>query len=288
MKKITFLSKMVIGLAILSFNFLDGCKKDSTTPPPVTSDKDVAVESRDVAQSEDVNNDIDNTIAEAMNEHGSGTLAERGNPGNSELSCATVTRDSVAHTVTIAYNHCEGPHGHVRDGQIIITYQNGGYWDIGASWDVAFNNFYIDDMHVTGTRHVANIGPASNGMTWNINANLTFTNSNDNSTRTWNSTRTRTITQGYGDTICSNHIYVINGTATKANSANGHSADITITNLTRDLSCQYITAGTLDCVPNDNRPEKVINFGNGDCDDVATVTVNNHTFTIHLHGAMHH
>jgi hypothetical protein len=288
MRKITFLPKLAIGLAILSFNFLDGCKKDSTTTPKSSINEDVQTESRDVAQSEDVNNDLDNSVAEAMNEHGDGTLAERGNPGNSELSCATVVRDSVDHTVTITYNHCEGPHGHVRDGQIIVNYQNGGYWDVGASWDVTFNNFYIDDMQVTGTRHVANVGPASNGMTWNINASLTFTNTNDNTTRTWNSTRTREITQGYGDTICAHHIYVINGTASKSNSANGHGANITITNLTRDLSCQYVTAGTLDCVPTDNRPEKVINFGNGNCDDEATVTVNNHTFIIHLHGPMHH
>src|SRR4051812_31276121 len=124
MKSSTILPKLVIGLAILSFNLLDGCKKDSTNPP-ATTNEDAQIESRDAAQSEDVNNDIDNSVAEAMNEHGSGTLAERGDPSNSELSCATVVRDSVAHTVTITYNHCEGPHGHVRDGQIIITYQNG-------------------------------------------------------------------------------------------------------------------------------------------------------------------
>jgi len=285
MKRTTFLPKLMIGLAILSFSLLDGCKKDHTSTP-TASNEETTIEARDMAQSEDVNNDIDNSVAEAMVNPGS--LAERIDPANSELSCASVVRDTVAQTVTITYNHCEGPHGHVRDGQIIIQYHNGGYWDVGANWDVSFNNFYIDDMQVTGTRHVANAGPASNGMTWNITASLVFTNTNDGSTRTWTSTRTRTITQGYGDTICSHHIYVINGTATRANSANGHSVDITITNLTRDLSCQYITAGTLNCHPNDGRPDKLIDFGNGTCDDLATVTVNGNAVTIHLHGAMHY
>jgi hypothetical protein len=287
MKRVTILPKLVIGLAILSFNLLDGCKKDTATTTTPSNDE-VQTESRDIAQSEDVNNDIDNSVSEAMVEHGSGSLAERSDPSNSELSCASVVRDSVAHTVTITYNHCMGPHGHVRDGQIIITYQNGGYWDVGASWDVAFNNFYIDDMQVTGTRHVANVGPASNGMTWNINASLTFTNTSNGNSRSWASTRTRTITQGYGDTIPSHHIYVINGTATQSNNQNGHSVAITMTNLTRDLSCQYITAGTLNCHPNDGRPDRLIDFGNGTCDDVATVTINSNTFTIHLHGEMHH
>jgi hypothetical protein len=285
MKQANLLPKIFIGLALLSLNFM-GCKKESSTPEPAIS-TDNQVEAKDMGQSEDVNNDIDNAITEAMISN-SGSFAQRGGPGNSELSCATTVHDTVAHTVTITYNHCTGHHGHVRDGQIIITCQNGGYWDVGASWEVSFNNFYIDDMQVTGTRHIENVGPASNGMTWNIDANLMFTNTGNGQTRTWNTTRTRSITQGYGDTIITNHIYVINGTATHANSANGRNVDITITNLTRDLSCHYITAGTLLCDPSDNRPNKLIDFGNGTCDDLATVTVGSQTFQIHLHGRMHH
>jgi hypothetical protein len=285
MKKANLLPKLFISLALLSLNFI-GCKKESSTPEPTVS-TDNQIEAKDMGQSEDVNNGIDNAVAEAMLSNSS-SFAQRNDPQNSELSCADVVRDTVAHTVTITYNHCQGPHGHVRDGQIIITYQNGGYWDVGASWDVTFNDFYVDDMQVTGTRHVANVGPASNGMTWNIDASLTFTNTGNGSTRTWNSTRTRVITQGYGDTTVTNHIYVINGTATHANSATGRSVAITLTNLTRDLSCQYITAGTMLCDPNDNRPNKLIDFGNGTCDDLATVTVGSNTFQIHLHGSMHH
>jgi hypothetical protein len=287
MKIVKFLPKLIIGLALLSLNFITSCKKDKDSTV-TTSDQ---LEARYMAQSEDVNNDMDNSVTEAMNGSAgsiSNPFAQRLDPANSELSCATVVKDTVARTVTITYNHCEGPHGHVRDGQIIITYQNGGYWDVGASWDVTFNNFFIDDMQVTGTRHVENVGPASNGMTWNINASLTFTRSSDGNVRTWNSTRTRMLTQGYGDTTCTSHIYLINGTATHTNSSNNHSVNITITNLTRDLSCQYITAGTLLCHPNNNKPDKLIDFGPGDCDDLATVTVNGQSFQIHLHGTMHH
>ena len=59
-------------------------------------------------------------------------------------------------------------------------------------------------------------------------------------------------------------------------------ANITITNITRDLSCAYITAGTLNIVPS-NRPARLIDFGSGACDDVATVTKNGVTRVIHLH-----
>jgi hypothetical protein len=283
MKKANLLPKLIIGLALLSLNFITSCKKDKDSSVSVADQ----LEARYMAQSEDVNNDMDNSVDAAMNGN-SGSFAERLDPTNSEQSCASVVKDTVAHTVTITYNHCEGPHGHVRDGQVIISYHNGGYWDVGASWDVTFNNFFIDDMQVTGTRHVENVGPASNGMTWNINASLVFTRSSDGNVRTWSSTRTRQITQGYGDTTCTNHIYIVNGTAVHTNSANAHSVSITITNLTRDLSCQYITSGTLLCHPNNNKPDKLVDFGNGDCDDLATVTVNGNSFQIHLHGTMHH
>jgi hypothetical protein len=289
MKKTNFLPKLMIGLALLSFTLMNGCKKEDSTPTTPSANEENQIEARDMGQAEDVNNDIDNVVAEVMVNPGNGSIAERnGDPANSELSCAAVVHDSVAQTVTITFNHCMGRHGHVRDGQIIVQYHNGRYWDVGAYWDVTFNNFYIDDMQVTGTRHIENVGPASNGMTWNITASLVFTNSSNGNTRTWTSTRTRTITQGYGDTTITNHIYVINGTANRTNSANGRSVDITITNLTRDLSCQYITAGTLNCHPSDGRPDKLIDFGNGTCDDLANVTINGNTFTIHLHGSMHH
>ena len=171
----------------------------------------------------------------------------------------------------------------MRDGSIIVTYAGGDYWTMGASWDVTFSNFYIDDMQVTGSRHVENIGPEQNGCKWNISANLTFTRSNG-STRTWTSTRTREITEGYRDTVCTNHVYKINGTATHADSHSGNSADLTFTNIIRDLDCAYITAGTITVVPNNNRPQRTIDFGSGVCDDLATVTKNGQSRIIHLDG----
>jgi hypothetical protein len=157
---------------------------------------------------------------------------------------------------------------------------------MGAQWDVTFDNFYIDDKQVTGTRHVENIGPESNGCIWNITANLVFTRSNSTS-RTWNSTRTREITSGYGDSDCSTHVYKINGTATHSDSESGNSANLTFTDIVRDMDCSYITSGTITVVPGNSRPQRTIDFGSGNCDDEATVTKNGQTRTIHLDGGHH-
>ena len=273
---------MMIGAALASMTLVSSCKKEKES-----SDEDFATEAQDIGQSEDISTSIDNVITEAFNSKTSNLEGRYGSPDNSELSnCATVTWDSAHSTVTIYFNHCPGRNGHTRDGSIIVTYSGGDYWTMGASWDVTFDNFYIDDKQVTGTRHVSNAGPESNGCVWNINANLTFTRS-DGSTRTWTSTRTREITQGYRDTVCTNHIYKINGTATHADTESGNSADLTFTNVIRDLSCAYITAGTINIVPNNNRPSRSIDFGSGNCDDIATVTKNGVSRIIHLDGGHH-
>jgi hypothetical protein len=277
MKTTNLLPKLLVSAAVLSFSLLSSCKKETTT----TRDEEFSGEAQNIAQSEDLSNSIDNTVAESFQSNPS--VERTSSDGGNEISsCATVVRDSSTSTITITFNHCMGPNGHVRDGQIIVQYTGGGYWDVGASWDVSFVDFYVDDFHVTGTRHVENVGPASNGMKWNIDANLTFTRG-DGSYRTWTSTRTRELTAGYGDSIRVNDIYVVNGTASHSDSQSGHSANITITNVTRDLSCAWITKGTITCTPTDGRPIRVIDFGDGSCDDLATVTKNGITNIIHMH-----
>ncbi len=282
MKTKNLIPVLMIGLALITLSLGTGCKKESGS-----ADENFSPEAQDISQSEDISTTIDNFVAEVFNSPNGNVEGRFSDPVNSDLNnCATVTWDSAHSMVTIYFNHCPGRNGHTRDGSIIIAYTGGGYWSMGASWDVTFDNFYIDDKQVGGSRHIENVGPESNGCVWNINANLTFTRS-DGSTRTWTSTRTREITQGYADTVCSHHIYKINGTATHNDSQSGNSADLTFTNIIRDLSCAYITSGTISVVPNNNRPQRTIDFGNGDCDDIATVTKNGHSRIIHLDGGRH-
>ena len=279
MKTKNFFPAIVLGAALISLTLGTGCKKEKES-----TDENFSAEAQDISQSEDISTSIDNMVTEAFNSRSGSVDGRFGYPAGGELSnCATVTWDSSLSVCTIYFNHCAGRNGHTRDGSIIITYSGGDYWTAGASWDVTFDNFYIDDAQVTGTRHVENMGPESDGCIWNIDANLTFTRS-DGSTRTWSSTRTREITQGYRDSVCAHHIYRINGTATHADSRSGNSADLTFTNIIRDLQCAYITAGTITVVPNNNRPERVIDFGSGACDAIATVTKNGHSRIINLSG----
>jgi hypothetical protein len=279
MKRTKFFPSLMMITAVVMTMLFAGCKKNDSAPAE-TADGFQADE-QDVAQSEDLNTSFDNMAAEVGL---TGGINERRDFLNSELGCASVTRDTVNHVDTLFFNHCTGRNGHILDGYIIIQRHDGGngygYWDVNASWDMTFNQFYIDSRNISGTRHVVNNGPVGNGMTWAIDANLRITRP-DSSYRTWVSSRTRELVQGYKDSVITNHIYKINGTASTYNSRNGNSASITITNVIRNLSCAWLTSGTITVAPSNHRT-RVIDFGNGICDYYATVTVGNKVRTIVL------
>jgi len=117
-------------------------------------------------------------------------------------------------------------------------------------------------------------------MNWSINAvNMKVTRP-DGTWRTWNSQRTREMIQGYGDSLYVNDIYKVNGTANSTNNS-GDVFSAVITDLIRDNSCYWITSGTIAITPSSGIV-RTIDFGNGSCDDLATVTKNGNTVSFHL------
>ena len=272
---------LMIG-AILTFSSLStGCKKDKEI-----GDDSFQTTAEDIGQAESVSSDVDNMTSEVAR---MGTFSHD-NAQNTSFdqfnfhahSCAVVTNDSINHILTFNFGTgCIGNDGKTRAGRVIVTYNGTGYFDAGSSWVISFDNFYVNSRHVEGTRSVINNGLNSAGnMTWSINAQNMRITRPDGSWRSWNSQRTREMVAGFGDNTWANDVYIINGTATGLNSQ-GESVTCTLTNIRRDHSCHFITSGTLEITPS-GKPSRTIDFGNGTCDDLATVTRNGMTRTIHL------
>lgn len=263
---------------MLLVTFFSGCKKDKVL------DDDFATTAADIGQAESISTDVDNMTGQVART-GTFTHQNCSNAANDQFhfnSCATVTNDSINHILTFDFGTgCTGADGKVRAGRVIVNYSGAGYFDPGAEWTMTFDSFYVNTRHVEGTRHVLNNGfNASNNMTWTITAtNMKITKA-DGRWRTWNSQRTREMISGYGDSTWVNDAYVINGTATGSNS-DGETVDCVLTNLQHENDCHWITAGTMTITPS-NKPARTIDFGNGTCDDQATVTKNGVTHTITL------
>ncbi len=271
----------LIGAILTLFTLSTGCKKDTQT-----SDENFQTTAEDIGQAESISSDVDKMSSEVAR-MGTFSHDEAQNTSMDQFNfhgrtCAVVVNDSINRILTFDFGTgCTGNDGKTRSGKVIITYNGTGYFDAGSSWVVTFDNFYVNSRLVEGTRSVTNNGLNSSGnMTWSIDAQNMRITRQDGSWRSWNSQRTREMIAGFGDNNWENDTYIINGTSTGLNSQ-GETVTCSLTNNRRDHSCHYITSGTMEITPSD-KPSKIIDFGDGTCDELATVTRNGISRTIHL------
>lgn len=199
--------------------------------------------------------------------------------------CATVTNDtiSVPHVLTIDFGtaNCTGVDGNLRRGKIIVTY-SGHYSDAGSYHTITFNNYFVNDNQVTGTKTVTNMGLDANGHTyWTVAVNGSIILGNNAGTISWTANRTRTWIAGQNTTIWSDDQYQISGSGTVTR-ANGNKFDINITSpLLVTLDCHWVRQGTVQITPQGSTA-RTLDYGNGACDAMATYTVNGKVYNISL------
>ncbi|TND09332.1 MAG: hypothetical protein FD123_1419 [Bacteroidetes bacterium] len=274
-----FLNAITI-LAAVSFTLTSCKKEDEDTDTSGASDNALA---------ESTYQDAANIADEA----GTGALSNyRIDPENGGLltTCATITRDSAnsadADTITVDFGsvNCYCNDGRNRRGKILIVY-NGTYRDSGSTWTITFDNYFVNDNQVMGSKTVTNNGHNSAGhLVYSINVNGTILLANNGGTITWTSQRQREWTAGESTPVWYDDTYSITGSAS-GTGASGNTFTANITNpLIRNMAfgCRrHFVQGTFEFTPS-NKPMRTVDFGNGACDDIATVTINNHVYTIHL------
>ncbi len=168
---------------------------------------------------------------------------------------------------------CEGYFGHVRKGKIIVVQTN--FMIVpGALRTITYENFYLDDFKIEGTRTVT-----SNGLNAEQNYQRTTVLSNGKITtpdgkiisrsaehiQTWIS-GSQTPINIFDDK------WQITGSAAGTN-RNGKSYTSVITSpLIFDLSCTHKITQGVKTITTDNHVI-VIDFGNGDCDSQIDITI---------------
>lgn len=280
MKTNRFILHSVLLLSISAFVFT-GCKKDE-------EDSDTSA-AGDNAFAESTFNDVTN-ISDEAGVSGSLSNYRLGEPDGILTSCATITFDSVnaADQDTIHINfgtsNCTGNDGRNRRGEILVYY-SGNYRDSASVHTLTFNNYYVNDNQILGTKTVTNLGHNSSGhLVYDINVNGSIILANNAGTITWTSQRQREWTLGEGTPAWSDDTYSVTGSAS-GTGADGHTFTVSITSpLIRNMAIgcrRHFVSGTFVLTP-DSKPARTVDFGSGTCDDVATVTINTHTYTIHL------
>lgn len=286
MKTRKLIPTTMIAAALLSLSVMTSCKKDNSVSDNSTTE-DVNANADRFQESEGVSSDVDVISDQAFEMHGVEMRNQSTSDAFGVLTCATVTNDTVHQIITVDFGTgCTGHNGHIRSGQIIIHYNGFNYFAPGFQRTVTFNNYKIDGRLIEGTRTITNNGyNAANHLNWSISAqNMRVTRPNGINWHQWNSERVRemlagdsTLTDGTDD------IYSITGTATGTNS-NGNSCSANITTaLIKEGSCHFRFVSGIIEITSSNHPTLTLDYGNGTCDDLATVTRNGVTVTIHIH-----
>jgi len=197
-------------------------------------------------------------------------------------SCATVTVSDSVYPKEIIIDYgtdCSDKHHHTISGKIIINISD-TLTKAGAIKTVLFQDFYIDSMKVEYNASYKNMGQNADG-------NWVIENTSEQSIHLEDSTviskinnETITWVDGYGTTDKEDDKYYKEGSGSiSINDSLTYSRTIT-TPLLYDKSCDFIVSGVVELYKKGNTV--VIDYGDGTCDNIATVTTNGETEEISL------
>lgn len=284
MKNLLNATKLLLILVVVTFS-ITSCRKSTITED--TQPELAVAENLSIAEIEDDNVQIMADQAESTGST-SGLRVTSSNSTDDILGdCPVVTRDSLStpkKTIIDFGTGCTGPNGVVRKGKIIITY-TGRYRDAGTIVHIISENYYVNENKLDIDRTVKNQGVNDFGhFVFYIHSirkvtfpDGTFSSSDVNKIRTW--------VEGYNTPRdFSDDIYkvMVDGTHTSKNEI---IYDIsTIKALIRNVSCHQYTSGILKIVRQGQIDgHAILNYGDGDCDNEATVTFpNGSVITIQL------
>lgn len=272
MKQLLFKTTITCCVAIAT---LAGCKKE-------IADTDTTIA-------------LDNSIADGAFQDMMGVVNQEaatgglsGLTGGTEYAktledCPTTTFSEAIgvfpNTMTIDFGaSCVGYMGVERSGKIIATF-TGPYITEGTTISITTDNYYVNGSKVEGTKTVVNEGLNDAGNpVFSITVADGLITLASGETISWNSTRTREWQEGDETLEIEDDVYAI---------SDGAGADFSVTGINRNgvaftahiaeplikrLDCRYITAGILEVTPDDMLTRE-LDFGSGDCDNKATLTV---------------
>ncbi len=265
----------VIGLGIL-FMACQGSSDAINTQTIATADVEIEAEVNNITDDVLVMVDEAYTNVEFANKSETGIL------NHYMPDCAVVTKvvTNTTKDVTVDFGSaCVLKNGNTVSGKIILHYVNNPA-ALTQSINVSFDNFYNNLRKIEGQHTVLRERSNTNG-------NLQITNT-ENITVTWrdgtkaskSGTRIHELIEGSNTMAWGDDVLSITGnwTFTRKNGS-VHTATIT-TPLRRELSCRFIVSGVVSF--DRDGQVAVLNYGDGICDDLATLTKNGVDEVIHL------
>jgi hypothetical protein len=292
--KTSILTKSTLAFLLLGALTFTSCKKESST----ASDETATVESTESnSEAEAAYDDVfDNTMGigvesgEDLGITGSVGVFGRMESGSytgrvDSNRCFTVTvvpqtPGVFPKTVTINFGAgCLGRDGKLRKGKIITVF-TGKMKIPGSKATTTFEGYKVDSVTVKGTHEVTNNSLSNNNIftTKVIEGKLIW---DSGRWVTWSSIRTVIQLEGNGTPNWPiDDVFSITGAGRGENSRGKSWAHEVIEPLIKKFTCRWISKGVLRI--RFNNTNGILNFGNGECDNKATLTINGNVKIITL------
>lgn len=200
--------------------------------------------------------------------------------------CAVVEKDTVNQTIIIDFGDgCEGRRGRSRSGQIIITF-DGDRETVGSFRSMTFENYFVDSMQIEGTRTHTILDIDENGnktiSSKTEGGRITFSDG------TFAKRDAETVRFRFRGESLEDSYSTLEGSASGIN-ADGLEYSMSIDN-TIIIQGACIASGT-GFVPvsgvksfTNGESQMIIDYGDGTCDNIATVNTDGVSEEIELNG----
>jgi len=269
MKKINFLTMVILLATIVFFN---SCQEDNKT---VSLQETIIDEDVIAAYFDDIMEEADEITY--INENlKSGTTTNEGMSGTRTVE-TSFSGDTVIHTITfVDFVNANSPNERVKNGTVVIKVLGRPFLETFRR-QIELINYSVNDAQVEGTRIIEKTSEYTFAMTL-TNGMLTF---EDGTTYSREFNRTKTQVAGT-DTpfFIWDDEFQHEGTANGVNIEEQPYSRTVTEPLLKRRNCRWFVQGTVEIVV--GTETAVLDYGDGICDDEATITIDGETTTIQL------
>lgn len=283
---------LMAGTALMLF--IVSCQKEDSTSADIPSNVAEAT-ANEVDFSETFDDVFDNTAGidatsagEDLGMYGASGFGLFPSEPNSSTAgrCFTVTvtpkeRGVFPKTVVLDFGSGCQMNGKLRKGKIITVY-SGPLHKPGNKAVTEFDGYQVDNRKISGRHVIENTTqPGSNQRQFTRTYETKVLNVETQVWRHWAGTTTMTQIEGNGTPLWpGDDIFQFTGSRKGENSlGKSWTAEVT-TPLIKAFTCRWISKGVIKITINDKTG--TLDYGNGNCDNEATITVNGVTKTIKL------
>ncbi|WP_339704498.1 hypothetical protein [uncultured Kriegella sp.] len=258
MNRITRMNKSFILFGILGL-FLVSCTDDEKS---INSDEELTQSDlKIILETDDISGIADSVISELYMNNGSSAKSAK----SAKLSdCYEATYSDTGFSAT--FNNCVLNGTENVNGTLTVVY---GIGEESTAYTATYNDFYVGDIKINGSRSfVMDASSEENSFVFTVTSDMTVV-LGDESIIVENGIKTVGFT--FGDSL-ETSIFSIDGNWTLK--VEGDTYKVAVgTILEGNLSCSYLTSGQMSV--DKNGLMVMVGFGDGSCDDMATITYPN-------------